>query len=63
MRYIFYAIFIYLAYLGLKTLIKKFVNPGSRSEHSPKNEAPNTRRTKINPDNIEDAEFEEIKKP
>jgi len=63
MRFIFYAIFIYLAYMGLKTIIKKFTNPGTRSTLTPKNDTSNSRRSKINPDNIEDAQYEEIKKP
>lgn len=61
MRFIFYAVFIYLAYLGLKTIIKKYSGP-NKNIPVPKDSA-KTRRSKINLDNIEDADYEEIKKP
>ena len=61
MRFIFYAIIIYLAYLGLKTLIRKYSGPGKNVPMQKDNTAP--RRSKINLDNIEDADYEEIKKP
>jgi hypothetical protein len=63
MRFVFYAIFIYLAYIGLRTIIKMFSNQGqNKTPDSNKNTA-SPRRTKFNPDEIEDAEYEEIKKP
>ncbi len=63
MRYIIYVIVIYLVYLGLKTLLKQFLSPRKTGTPDINQKTSSNRRSKINPDEIEDAEYEEIKKP
>ena len=63
MRFVFYAILIYMAYLGLRSILKKFANPGGKRTSAASENPAKSRRSKINLDEIEDAEYEEIKKP
>jgi hypothetical protein len=60
MRYIFIAILIYIIYIFLKYVIKILVNiskPVSTKQSSSKKQ-----KSRFDPDQIEDADFEEIKK-
>jgi len=61
MRYIFYAVLIYLVYIILKYLLKIIasISRPISTKHPPKPK----RNSKFDPDQIEDADYEEIKKP
>lgn len=60
MRIIVYAIFFYCLYLFLRFLMKLYLNTTKRTKKYTK-PPPANRGNKIDPDQIEDAEFEEIK--
>jgi hypothetical protein len=60
MRYIFIAILIYIIYIFLKYVIKILVNI---SKPVSTKQSPNKKKkSRFDPDQIEDADFEEIKK-
>lgn len=60
-RYIFFAILIYIGYIFLKYLLKIIVNI-SKPISGKQNPKPK-KSSRFDPDQIEDADFEEIKKP
>ena len=61
-RFILYAIVIYLLYLGLKTFLNKF-NYFKKFTDDVKKKPDKSSFSKKDVNNIEDADFEEIKKP
>ena len=62
MRYIILAIIIYILYLFLKFIIRKYLNvPGKVS--GAKGEMRKKKRSKIDINKIEEADYEEIKTP
>ncbi len=61
MRLILYAIFFYCLYLFLRFLVRIYANH-AKSSQKLHHETHFRRKQKIDPDQIEDAEFEEIKK-
>jgi hypothetical protein len=62
MRYFIIAILVYILYLFLKYLIRVYVNsPGKVS--GVKGEMHRKKRSKIDINNIEEADYEEIKTP
>jgi hypothetical protein len=61
MRYIFYAALIYLGYIFLKYILKILVN-GSNTVFKRK-AGQKKKKSRFDPDQIEDADYEEIKKP
>ena len=61
-RYIFYGILLYLLYLGIKAFTVKFQNL-KKIFNSPSNKTKSDKFSKNDLNHIEDADFEEIKKP
>jgi hypothetical protein len=61
MRYIFYAALIYLGYIFLKYILKILVS-GSSTVFK-KQGGKKKKSSRFDPDQIEDADYEEIKKP
>ena len=61
-RFIIYGILIYLLYLGLKTLLNRFQNFKKIFRNPPQSPDAN-RHSKRDLSDIEDADYEEIKKP
>jgi predicted membrane protein len=60
-RYIFFAVLIYIVYILLKYILKIIVNI---SKPLSTKQAPKSKKSsRFDPDQIEDADFEEIKKP
>ena len=62
LRYIFFAVLIYLLYLGVKTFLTKFRNIKKSFEGDKQNSTRQKKYTKTDLNDIEDADFEEIKK-
>jgi len=62
LRYIFFAVLIYLLYLGLKTFLSKFQNIKKTFGGNKQASKGGKKFTKSDLNNIEDADFEEIKK-
>ncbi len=60
-RYIFFAVLIYIGYIFLKYLLRIIVNISKPVSTKQKPKPKKTSR--FDPDQIEDADFEEIKKP
>ena len=61
-RYIFYGVLIYLLYLGIKAFTVKFQNLKNIFK-SPSSSNKSGKFSKKDLNHIEDADFEEIKKP
>ncbi len=62
LRYIFFAILFYLLYLGLRTFLGKFQGFKKNFSNPGKTDAKRNKYSKADLNDIEDADFEEIKK-
>lgn len=62
LRFIFFAVLIYLVYLGLKAFLSKFSNLKKTFGGDNQNNVRKEKYTKSDLNNIEDADFKEIKK-
>lgn len=62
LRYIFFAVLIYLLYLGLKTFLSKFHRFKKTFGGDERDSRGGKKFTKSDLNNIEDADFEELKK-